>query len=455
MNHRVKGCRPLKRGRVKIAPGFMFAIFVFWVAASLINAQAANAQAPAAGGGSSNEYISMSTQGGGEDIRQVVKTIAKQAGVNILCDRSVSGKVVFSLKDVYYETALQLIAKTNNLAVRKEGNTFVIGQAKALAEGFDRNTTRNYKLNFAKPEDVQKTISEVYKSTTGTPIKVAVDKRINAIVVQGTKEQLDQISDLVKQLDVKVHQVLLEAKIVEVLTSGAHDLGMQWGWGAGTYSEGKASSTGKIGAITEAQAKSATSSSYRPELNSLAVGGQGDVFKLGDFFRGPMFFEATLHALETSGNGKLLSNPKIATLNGQKASIEVGQKIAYYTGGDQGAGEKDVGIKLTITPQINDEGWVTAEIAPEVSYLEKYDDATNKLPLIGRRLANTVVRVKDGEEILIGGLIKESSTTGQTRFPVLGNIPLLKAFFSSKKVSEDTQQLIILIKPSIIPEQES
>ncbi len=435
-----------------IANGLALAIFIFSITAGQIAGLA-----PAwAQSGSSNEYISMSTQGAGEDIRQVVKTIAKQANVNILCDRSVSGKVVFSLKDVYYETALQLIAKTNNLAVRKEGNTFIIGLAKNLAEGFDRNTTRNYKLNFAKPEDVQKTITEVYKSTSGTPLKVAVDKRINSIVVQGTKEQLDQISDLVKQLDVKVHQVLIEAKIVEVSTKGTRSIGMNWGWGAGAYSEDKtAVGTGKIAAITEAQAKNASSTSYRPELNSLAVGGQGDVFKLGDFFRGPMFFEATLNALETSGHGKTLTNPKIATLNGQKANIEVGRKIAYYTGGDQGAGEKDVGVKLVITPQINDEGWITAEIAPEVSFLEGYDDATGKLPLIGRRLASTVVRVKDGEEILIGGLITEEGTSDTSRFPVLGNIPLLKTFFSNKKNDERTQQLIILVKPSIIPEQES
>ncbi len=433
------------------AAGLTLAIFIFTIAAG----QLAFMAPLWAQSGSSNEYISMSTQGAGEDIRQVVKTIAKQANVNILCDRSVSGKVVFALKDVYYETALQLIAKTNNLAVRKEGNTFIIGQAKNLAEGFDRNTTRNYKLNFAKPEDVQKTISEVYKSTTGTPLKVAVDKRINSIVVQGTKEQLDQISELVKQLDVKVHQVLIEAKIVEVSTTGQRHLGMNWGWGAGQYSEGKASSTGKIAAITEAQAKNASATSYRPDLTSLATGGNGDVFKLGDFFRGPMFFEATLNALETSGHGKTLTNPKIATLNGQKANIEVGRKIAYYTGGDQGAGEKDVGVKLVITPQINDEGWITAEIAPEVSFLEGYDQATGKLPLIGRRLASTVVRVKDGEEILIGGLINEEGTSDTSRFPVLGNIPLLKTFFSSKKNDERTQQLIILVKPSIIPEQES
>jgi len=450
MNHRVKDCSRSGYARLKTGTAALIAIFVFSAVTGFILSMPSEARAQAA-----NEYISMNTQAGGEDIRQVVKTIAKQAGVNILCDKSVTGRVVFSLKDVYYETALGLIAKTNSLSVRKEGNTFVIGQSKSLAEGFDKYTSRNYKLNFAKPEDVQKTITEVYKTTTGVPLKVATDKRINSIIVQGTKEQLDQISELVKQLDVKVHQVLIEAKIVEVLTSGSRDVGLDWGWGAGTYTAGQASKTGKIAAITEAQVRNASGSSYRTDLNSLATGGQGDVFALGDFFRGPMFFEATLHALEATGNSKLLSNPKIATLNGQKANIEVGQKIAYYTGGDQGAGEKDVGIKLTITPQINDEGWITAEIAPEVSFLEGYDEATHKLPLIGRRLAATVVRVKDGEEILIGGLIKEQSVTSNNKFPILGNIPLLKTFFSSKKDDENTQQLIILIKPSIIPEQES
>ncbi|MEZ7890604.1 MAG: secretin N-terminal domain-containing protein [Candidatus Wallbacteria bacterium] len=426
----------------------LIVIFFFSILAMAIPNEKAYAQA-------SNEYITMNTQGAGEDIRQVVKTIAKQAGVNILCDKSVSGKVVLSLKDVYYETALNLIAKTNNLAVRKEGNTFIVGQAKSLAEGFDKYTTRNFKLNFAKPADVQKTIGDVYKSTTGVPVKVTSDTRINAVIVQGTKEQLDQIAELIKQIDVKVHQVLIEAKIVEVTTSGLRDVGMQWGWGTGAYDAKSSSATGKIAAITEAQLKNASSSSYRPELNSLSVGGQGDIFKLGDFFRGPMFFDAALHALESTGHGKILSNPKIATLNGQPASIEVGQKISYSTGGDQGAAEKDVGIKLSITAQINDEGWITAEISPEVSYLEGYDTATGKLPLIGKRLAKTVVRVKDGEEILIGGLIKEQTTNTNIKFPILGNIPLLKTFFSSKKTQEDTQQLIILIKPSIIPEQES
>jgi len=404
-----------------------------------------------------SEYVTLNTQGSGTNIREVVKMIARQAGVNILLDRNVTGKVSLSLKDVYFEKALELIAKTNGLTIRKEGNTYIVGRAKDLAEGFDRGLTRTFRLNFAKPETVQKVVGDVFKTTTGIPVKVSIDNRINAIIVQGTKDQLDQVEELVKNLDVKVHQVLVEAKLVEVKTHGEKKLGFDWGWSTGSAGEGghvigdnSPAGHGSIFTASEYQAKLPTGSSYTPALATDS--GANDLFKFGDFFRGRLLFEAIFDALESTGNSKVLSNPKIATLNGQKASIEIGSKIVYQTGGDQGASEKDVGIKLEITPQINDEGWITTEINPSVTFLENYKDG---LPIIGRRLASTTVRVKDGEEILIGGLIKENTSRSKTKFPILGNIPLLKTFFSKKINNDESQQLIILVKPSIIPEVES
>lgn len=412
--------------------------------------------APGLAWAQTQEYVNLNTAGDGTDIKQVVKMIARQAGVNILLDKNVTGKVSLSLKDVYYEKALELIAKTNGLAVRKEGNTYIIGRAKDLAEGFDQGLTRTFKLNFAKPDAVQKVVGDVFKTTTGVPLKVSVDQRINAIVAQGTKDQLDQVEQLVKDLDVKVHQVLVEAKIVEVLTSGKKTLGFKWDWTTSKMDDTGLTpwnSSGRILSITEWQAKNASSSSYNPAITT--TNGASDIFSFGDFLRDRLFFDAIFEALEVTGNSKILSNPKIATLNGQKASIEVGSKITYSTGGDQGAAEKDVGIKLEITPQINDEGWITCELAPQVSFLKGYDEVEHKLPIIDRRTANTVVRVKDGEEILIGGLITENSVHDRTKLPVLGNIPLLRTFFQSNINQDQSQQLIILVKPSIIPEQES
>lgn len=429
--------------------GFLASVLVWaLVAGCLLSPGVALAQ--------TQEYVNLNTTGDGTDIRQVVKMIARQAGVNILLDKNVTGKVSLSLKDVYFEKALELIAKTNGLAVRKEGNTYIVGRAKDLAEGFDQGLTRAFKLNFAKPDAVQKVVGDVFKTTTGVPLKVSVDQRINAIIAQGTKDQLDQVEQLVKDLDVKVHQVLVEAKIVEVLTSGKKQIGFKWDWTTTRMEETGLqpwNSQGRILSITEWQAKNATTSSYNPAIAS--TNGTADIFRFGDFMRDRLFFDAIFEALELTGNSKVLSNPKIATLNGQKASIEVGSKITYSTGGDQGAAEKDVGIKLEITPQINDEGWITCELSPQVSFLKGYDEVERKLPIIDRRIASTVVRVKDGEEILIGGLITETSTHDRTKLPVLGNVPLLRTFFTHNVSRDESQQLIILVKPSIIPEQES
>jgi type IV pilus assembly protein PilQ len=403
------------------------------------------------------EYVTLNTQGAGTNLREVVKMIARQAGVNIILDRNVTGKVALSLKDVYFEKALELIAKTNGLSIRKEGNTYIVGKAKDLAEGFDRGLTRTFRLNFAKPETVQKVVGDVFKTTTGIPVKVSIDTRINAIIVQGTKDQLDQVESLVKDLDVKVHQVLIEAKIVEVKTDGEKKLGFNWGWTTGAAGDGNhvitgedAGGNGSIFSVSEYQSKMDNQTSYNPTVGDES--GANELFEFGDFFRGKFLFEATFNALESTGNSKILSNPKIATLNGQKAHIEIGSKIVYQTGGDQGAAEKDVGIKLEITPQINDEGWITTEISPSVTFLETYKE---NLPIIGRRIANTMVRVKDGEEILIGGLIAENTTKSKTKFPILGNIPLLKTFFTNTTDTDSSQQLIILVKPSIVPEVES
>lgn len=423
------------------------ALALFLVFGLLVPPVAVNAQ--------NQEYVNLNTQGAGTDLHQVIKMIARQAGVNILLDRNVQGKVSLSLKEVYFEKALELIAKTNGLSIRKEGNTYIVGRAKDLAEGFDRNLTRTFRLNFAKPDTVQKVVGEVFKTTTGIPLKVSVDGRINAIIAQGTKDQLDQVETLVRDLDVKVHQVLIESKIVEVTNKGDRQLGFNWGWTTG-QPEGthvSPSGSGSVMTVSEYQAKLPSITSYYPSITDTL--GTNDVFSFGDFFRSRMFFEATFNALESTGNAKILSNPKIATLNGVKASIEVGSKIVYQTGGDQGAAEKDVGIKLEITPQINDEGWITAEIAPTVTFLEGYDQVEGKLPIIGRRLASTSVRVKDGEEILIGGLISEQTNRDKQKFPILGNIPLLKMFFTNSVGKDESRQLIILVKPSVVPEVES
>ena len=373
------------------------------------------------------------------DIRQIIKVIAQQSGTNIIVEKSVRGTVTVKLTDVYYEEAMNLIAKTNGFAVRKIGNTWILADEKKLISAFEKGLTITKRLQYAKAADVAKIIS----STIKKDVKVAVDQRINAVIVSGGKDILDEVKKLIETVDTPVHQVMMEAKIVEVTTKATKNIGFTWQAGAGTIDPATPEGSFPIWSTKEYFANNPNSNLYQQGF----TGAQGDMFGLGDFYRDNLLFKATFSALETRAETKILSNPKISAVNGQEASIVVGTKVIYPGGADQPPKEKDTGVKLKVTPRINDDGYITVDAEPEVSFVQEW---RNQYPVIGTRSAKTTVRVRDGEEILIGGLIKDEEGTNRTSIPLLGNIPIVKSLFSHKGKSGDSQELIILITPHII-----
>ena len=386
------------------------------------------------------EYITI--KGDNMDIAKIIKLITTYTGVNIITHKSVRGRISLNLKDVYYEKALDLICKTNGLAYRKIGNTYVVAPPKELSEAFDVGLNQVFRLQFSTADEISAIVKGVFKSGD-SKVEVSVDKRNNAIIVSGTQDNIDQVAKLIKNLDVPVHQVMIEAKIVEVNTETLKNIGFSWGWEAGGDAEaGKGS--GYIFKLKEAFGPVANADAYQDFSK-----GSGDVFKVGDFFRQPLSFSMLFNALATSSENKILSNPKISVLNGQKAEINVGEKVIYGGGADTPPQEKDVGVKLEVTPQINDDGYITCKIVPEVSFVKERDTKTG-YPIIVQRKAETQVRVKDGEEILIGGLIQEQDNYSENKTPLLGDIPLLKTFFRGKIRSSNNKELIILVTPHII-----
>lgn len=375
------------------------------------------------------------------DIRQIIKVIAQQSGTNIIAEKSVRGQVTVKMSDVYYEEAMNLIAKTNGFAVRKIGNTWILADEKKLVDAFEKGLTITKRLQYAKAADVQKVIS----STIRKDVKVATDERINAVIVSGGKDMLDEVKKLIETIDTPVHQVMMEAKIVEVNTNASKYIGFKW--------TGKTGSEGEYGdfqqlpvlSTKEYFATNPDSGLYQEPFQ----GQQGAMFGLGDFYRENLMFKATFSALEKRSETKVLSNPKISAVNGQEANIVVGKKVIYPGGADQPPKEKDTGIKLKITPRINDDGYITVDAEPEVSFVEEWSN-NGMYPVIGTRSAKTTVRVRDGEEILIGGLIQDTEGKENNKIPLLGNIPIIKSLFSHKSKTGSSQELIILITPHII-----
>ncbi|KAF1083275.1 MAG: hypothetical protein GQF41_0053 [Candidatus Rifleibacterium amylolyticum] len=379
------------------------------------------------------------------DIRQIVKVIAQQSGTNIIAEKSVSGRVTVKLSDVYYEEAMNLIAKTNGFAVRKIGNTWILADEKKLINAFEKGQTVTRRLQYAKAADVAK----LFGGSTGAAkggVTVTPDERINALIIEGSKEMIDQAKKLIETVDVPVHQCMMEAKIVEVKTDASKSIGFKWQGKVGTTeAEYKNFDALPVFSTKEYFAVNPDSGLYQEAF----TGQQGDMFGLGDFYRENLLFKATFSALETRNETKVLSNPKISAVNGQEAEIIVGTKVIYPGGADQPPKEKDTGIKLKITPRINDDGYITVDAEPEVSFVESWSN-NNMYPVIGTRSAKTTVRVRDGEEILIGGLIRDEEGKESNKIPLLGNIPIIKNLFSFKGKKGQSQELIILITPHII-----
>ncbi|MGM0606955.1 MAG: type II secretion system protein GspD [Candidatus Muiribacteriota bacterium] len=387
-----------------------------------------------------SEYVSFNVID--RDIKEVLKGIATAAGVNLITERGVTGNVTLDLKDVYYEKALELIAKTNGYTMRKVDNTYIVGEAKRISEGFDVGFNKTFGLQNAKAAEIAGILQNIFQGQD-EQIEVTADDRINTIIVTGSSQVMAQIDDLVATLDVPVPQVMIEAKVVEVTTDNTRNLGMNWGWGSGGEADGT------IATFSEMFKQQPLGGSYSSQIGDKAPG-----FAMGDFFRESSYFEAVLNASASLTDSKILSNPKIIASNGIEAKVQVGDKVIYTGGVNQPPQEKDTGVVLTVVPRINQSDFITLDVEPEVSDAQFVrpggGSQVSDYPVIKRRYAKTTVTVKDGEEILIGGLIQETDDIVESKVPVLGDIPFFRQFFSNKRTTTNASELIILMTPRII-----
>ena len=264
-----------------------------------------------------------------------------------------------------------------------------------------------------------------------------------------------EIRELVRVLDVPAKQVMLEARVVEVSTDDVKRLGIDWDqlsrqgfiFVEGTYD----SSVGTGDQITKTQVFPNTP-------------GTNDIFKLRNFSRTAQVFRVALDLLIRDGNARVLANPKIATLNGREASILIGTRIPYTTTGTVFAGgaaaptqrieREEVGIKLRITPLINADGYITTQINPEVSSVIGFRGVNNDLPVIATRQASTTVRLKDGNSVIIGGLLSEERTSTVSKVPILGSIPGIGYLFQHHVTGVSKKDLVIEVTPRILAEQQ-
>jgi type IV pilus secretin PilQ/predicted competence protein len=389
-----------------------------------------------------------------QDLTQIFQIIAIAGKFNVVVDPRIRQKMVLTLKDVEPLEALYTVAKLNGLKIKELRNkggslTYAIAPQEIIEKNFEAAFTRSFQLRYAKAEDV----ANIVAKGLGKDVSIGVEKdaRTNSLILRGSEEVLDRVNELIKTLDLPVPQVLIDAKVVTVQTTFTRNLGFVWNFGVGQRADGnvneKTAGSGGIFAITEFQRQL----NNGPFYDSPASPAKGSpLFAFGDFFRANYFLNSAFAALEASGITRTLSSPRLLAINGTQAQLRIGDKIVFTGGPSQPPEERDTGTVMDITPRINKDNFITMDINVEQS-AARFD--RGDFPTITRTNAKTTVQVKDGEEVLVGGLVQENSAPNTIIVPFLGEIPLIKHFFRRKNNQNTSLELVILLTPRVIKQQ--
>lgn len=376
----------------------------------------------------------------------VLKVLAEKGDLNIVTGPGVAeGLITIHLKDVPVDQAVNLVVRAAGLAYERIGNSILVADARSLK---DETGLSSYvvSLKFADAEEVKLALANLSATIT-------VDRGGNRLIVVTSPRVISEIEAIVAELDRPARQVMLEARVVEVSTDDAKRLGIDWS---------KLNQQGVI--IVEGNPDASAPGQLPEEIDFIpTTPGTGDTYKLRRMSRQAKAFQLALDMLIRDGNARVLANPKIATLNGKTASMLVGQRIPFQVSGTTFAGggaaqtqqiqREEVGIKLSITPLINADGYITTVIRPEVSSVTGFRGQNADLPVVATRQAETTVRLKDGSSVIIGGLLSEDKSTTVTKVPILGDIPGLGMLFRHVAMTTAKKDLVIEVTPRILPEQ--
>jgi len=413
----------------------------------------------------SGHPISLDFQGA--DLRAVLRTFAEISGLNIVIDPAVTGSVDVALRDVPWDQALDIILRANKLGYVIDGTIVRIAPltvltaeekersdlAKAQAEAGQINTLTR-QLSYAKGEEIVNLLKQA--NILSPKGQAFVDQRTNTLIVTDLADRLQASTDLIGKLDRAQPQVEIEARIVQTNKNYARALGVQWGFNGqvspalGNTPPLAFPNAGSIGGAVGTTVGAGTTAA--PGVVNLPVSGATSAVGLAlGSVNGSFNLDVALSALETSGNGRILSTPRVTTQNNIPAEMTQGQQIPIQTVANNTVTVtfKDAALTLKVTPQITAANTVIMAISLENSSPD-FSKAVNGIPPINTQRANTSVLVNDGETTVIGGVYLSQEQSAQDRTPGLGQIPLLKWLFKRDTINDSNSELLIFITPRIL-----
>ncbi len=392
------------------------------------------------------------------DIKNILRLIAEVSDLNIIAGDEVTGKITMRLVDVPWDQALDLILQSKNLGMTRVGNVVRIAPLEALkreiqAELEARRAKERLEdlmmelipVNYATAKEIMPQV----KSVLSERGDVKIDERTNTLIIKDIPKTIPAVRSLVKSLDLKTPQVLIEARIIEATLAFQRDLGISWGFLAST---GKGNKTVDIGSSTT---KVVNLPAVVPTGGAGAVSILEFLFTSGDKF-GLKNLDIAISAYENKGDVNIISSPKIATLDNKEASIEQGLRIPYTKLTTEGTATEDfidANLKLTVTPHVTNDGHIKMIIKVKKDAPSDAFKSIFNTPSIDKKEAITEVLIKDNGVVAIGGIYTIEKNDGATGVPLFNKIPLLGWLFKKETKSDQRKDLLIFISPKIFKDQ--
>jgi type IV pilus assembly protein PilQ len=389
------------------------------------------------------------------DIKNVFRILREISGKNFAIDKDVTGSVTLTLeKPVPWDQVLDLVLKMNRLGMAYEGDIIRIAtlstltaeekarqeqikaerQSQQVVESLEPVVTEYIPVNYSDAKtEVLPHVQTVLSSERGS---VSVDQRNNQLIVTDTAAKLEQIRQIVERIDTVTPQVIIEAKVVEVNDSFSMELGIDWSLTWGPISE----------AFGTAADLTTDISMNFPSAASSTVG-----FNFSKLLNGtPFLLDAQLNAVEAKRQGRIITSPKIVTLDNKKAQIKQGLEVPYLerdSSGNATVKFKNVDLSLDVTPTVTPDDRILMKI-----FITKNDIAqqTPDGPALSTNEAQTELLVNDGDTIVIGGIIKSSRQDSSTGWPGVKDVPLFGWLFKTESDSNTANELLIFITPRIV-----
>lgn len=405
------------------------------------------------------------------DVRSVLQLIADFTDLNLVASDTVRGNITLRLQNVPWDQALDLVLKTKGLDQRKVGNVLMVAPADEIAAREQQELAVQkqvaelaplrkdiIQLNYAKASDIAKLYEEGSSGTLKDDMRGSVifDDRTNSLIVTLTQERIDELRRIVTQLDIPVRQVMIEARIVEANVDYDKSLGVRWGGNIGSGNWNAWGKNGNLELGEETDGVQQIDIPFNTPFVDMGVNGSTSGIGIG-FITNNTVLDLQLSAMEKSGSGEVVSQPKVVTSDKETAKILKGTEVPYQEASSSGATStsfKEAALSLEVTPQITPDNRVLMEVkvtkdAPDFSVAS----STGGIPAISKNEVNAKVLVADGETIVIGGVYSNTQSKSVDKVPFLGDLPFIGRVFKRDLVQDRKAELLVFLTPRIMNNQ--